>query len=147
MCIQLTHSSWLWEYLYFILLSSSNRSLTYLPLFKIRSWTNGMRFMSFYISIYFTIRSHFCKLDNSDFVGILYTSVCRVTQDKDFTVDIKNRQTKHYLPNLRNAIKKAAIAERASVYNDDLYNSREKDNLILVLLVVKMLLIIIIMLI
>ena len=36
-------------YIYFVLLSSSNRSMNYYPLFRVRSWNNGMRCMSFYI--------------------------------------------------------------------------------------------------
>ena len=51
--IQLTHYSfflwWLWEYVYFILLSSSNRKYDPLLLFRVRSWNNGMRCMYFYI--------------------------------------------------------------------------------------------------
>ena len=38
----------LWEYMYLILLSSSNRKYD-LPLFRGRSWNNGMRSMSLYI--------------------------------------------------------------------------------------------------
>ena len=41
---------WLWEYMYFILLLSSNRKSD-LPLFRVRSWKNGMRCMSLYTLI------------------------------------------------------------------------------------------------
>ena len=40
---------WLREYIYFVLLSSSNGSMNYYPLFRVRSWNNGVRCMSFYI--------------------------------------------------------------------------------------------------
>ena len=40
---------WLREYIYFVLLSSSNRKYELLPLFRVRSWNNGVRCMSFYI--------------------------------------------------------------------------------------------------
>ena len=40
---------WWWEYVHFILFSHSNRSMTHLPLFKVRSWNDGMCCMSFYI--------------------------------------------------------------------------------------------------
>ena len=42
----------LWEYVYFILSSSSIRSLTHLPLFRVGSWNNGMCCISLYILIY-----------------------------------------------------------------------------------------------
>ena len=40
---------WLREYTYFVLLSSSNQKYELLPIFRVRSWNNGMRCMSFYI--------------------------------------------------------------------------------------------------
>ena len=42
---------WLREYIYFVLLSSSNRKYELLPIVykRVKSWNNGMRCMSFYI--------------------------------------------------------------------------------------------------
>ena len=40
---------WLREYIYFVLLSSSNRKYEHLQLLRVRSWNNGVRCMSFYI--------------------------------------------------------------------------------------------------
>ena len=40
---------WLREYIYFVLLSTSNRKYEYCPLFRVRSWNNGVPCMSFYI--------------------------------------------------------------------------------------------------
>ena len=52
--------SWLLrEYTYFVLLSSSNRKMNYYPLFRVRSWNNGMRCMSFYVLITLFVCNHF----------------------------------------------------------------------------------------
>ena len=49
-CLQLTQFSCDdRENVYFILLSSSNRKYESLPLFRVRSWNNGMRCMSYYV--------------------------------------------------------------------------------------------------
>ena len=49
-CLQLTQLSCDdRENVYFILLSSSNRKYESLPLFRVRSWNNGMRCMSYYV--------------------------------------------------------------------------------------------------
>ena len=42
---------WLKEYIYLVLFSSSNRSMNYYLLFRVRAWNNGVRCMSFYILI------------------------------------------------------------------------------------------------
>ena len=49
---QFTHSpcdDWENIYIYFVLLSSSNQKYELYPLFRVRSWNNGVRCMSFYI--------------------------------------------------------------------------------------------------
>ena len=49
-CFSFTHSPWDdREYIYFVLLSSSNWKYELLPIFRVRSWNNGMCCMSFYI--------------------------------------------------------------------------------------------------
>ena len=52
-CFQFIHFSCdEWDNIHFILLSSSNyhhQNMNYYPLFRVRSWKNGMRCMSLYI--------------------------------------------------------------------------------------------------
>ena len=48
---------WLWEYVYFILLSSSNRKYDPFPIayIRLRPWISGMRYMPFYVLVFFFI--------------------------------------------------------------------------------------------
>ena len=52
---------YIYIYIYFVLLSSSNRefgSMNYYPLFRVRSWNNDVRCMSFYILLYLSVSGH-----------------------------------------------------------------------------------------
>ena len=48
---QLSLLWWLWEYMYFIYYYNQIGSMNHLPLFRVRSWNNGMRLMSSYVLI------------------------------------------------------------------------------------------------
>ena len=54
-CFQFTHFPCDdWDNMYCVLLSSSNRKHELLPLFRVRSWNNGVRCMSFYIPTHYS---------------------------------------------------------------------------------------------
>ena len=67
-CFQFTNSPCDdWENIHFVLSSSSNRNyMNYYPLFRVRSWNNGMRCMSLYILMtssngnIFRVTGHLC---------------------------------------------------------------------------------------
>ena len=52
---------YIYIYICFVLLSPSNRefgSMNYYPLFRVRSWNNDVRCMSFYILLYLSVSGH-----------------------------------------------------------------------------------------
>ena len=67
-CFQFTHflcDDWENIYIYIYTLSYYHHqigSMNYYPLFRVRSWNNGMRCMSFYILIFIKIYARFGKI-------------------------------------------------------------------------------------